>query len=301
VRRGAASCRAVLGSCPVVAAVRAAAPVPSPRSRHGWPSAPGAVTRRGRAAWRVVADREDVRTPARPVVVVSASSGPRWGRPSSRSSGHPASTRPVSRRPVHPGVRTDTLWCPRRCRRPCPRRAGPRSGSVWWAPGRAQRVDVPVVRGRRGGLPASGPGGKGWCGIGLPGSHEVDRSQGRRLAGVRLGAALAPAGRPGRWSRVRVPADGEEHGDGAVLIGPGRASWAGRWCGADHGPGLGGDDHAAWSLGAGGPVSSSSRRTYPVQWGAACGRGAAAAREERCRLAADRSLTSENSGGRDRV
>jgi len=52
VRRGAASCRAVPGSCPAVAAVRAAAPVPS-RSRHGWPSAPGAVTRRGRAAQRV--------------------------------------------------------------------------------------------------------------------------------------------------------------------------------------------------------------------------------------------------------
>src|SRR5215217_3037902 len=35
VRRGAASCRAVLGSCPVAAAVRAAAQVSSPRSRPG--------------------------------------------------------------------------------------------------------------------------------------------------------------------------------------------------------------------------------------------------------------------------
>jgi hypothetical protein len=38
-----------------------------------------------------------------------------------------------------------------------------------------------------------------------------------------------------------------------------------------------------------------------VRWGAACGRSAAAADEERCPPGAERALTRENSGGRDRV
>jgi len=104
-----------------------------PQSR--WPGA-----RSGRPGG--VAGREDVRTPARPVVPLSASSGPPWGCPSNRSSGHPASTRPVSRRPGHPGVRTDTLWCPRRCRRPV-RALDPGLARCGGRPGRAQRVDMP--------------------------------------------------------------------------------------------------------------------------------------------------------------
>jgi hypothetical protein len=114
----------------------AAAQVPSPRSRPG-SSAPGAVTGRGRTARRVVAGREDVRTPARPVGALSASSGPPWGRPSNRSSG-----RPVSRRPGHPGVRTDRPLVSAVLPPRCPR-AGP--GVARWGgpPSRAQRVDVP--------------------------------------------------------------------------------------------------------------------------------------------------------------
>jgi hypothetical protein len=57
---------------------------------------------------------------------------------------------------------------------------------------------------------------------------------------------------------------------------------SGRWAGGD-------------------PGSSSSGGPMRFGGGAACGRSAAAVCEERCPLAADRSLTSENSGGRDRV
>jgi hypothetical protein len=56
-----------------------------------------------------------------------------------------------------------------------------------------------------------------------------------------------------------------------------------------------------WSLGEGGPVASSSGGLPRFGGGAACGRGAAAAGEERCPLGADGSLTRENGGGRDRV
>jgi hypothetical protein len=40
---------------------------------------------------------------------------------------------------------------------------------------------------------------------------------------------------------------------------------------------------------------------HSVRWGAACGRSAAAADEECCPPSAERDLTSENCGGRDRV
>jgi hypothetical protein len=181
VRRGAASCRAVLGSCPVAAAARAAAQVPSPRSRHGWPSAPrrhdvGEVgppsgCRRSR----------DVRTPA-------ASSGPPWGCPSNRSSGRPASRCPVS------GVRCPAGQALVSAPLPCPRRAGPgvaRCGGPP-RPGAAGRRAA-VVCGRRGRLPASVLTGRRWCGVGrgwLARGSTV--AQGRHLAGVPAAAPPWP-------------------------------------------------------------------------------------------------------------
>jgi hypothetical protein len=231
------------------------------------------------------------------------------GCPSNRSSGHPASTRPVSTRPVsrrpgHPGVRTDRL----RCRGAAAALSAPRWTLEWLGvagrPGRAQRVDVPpwpvggVVAcrhqaGRQGDAAA----------LAVAGSHEVDRSQGRRLAGV---PAAAPP-----WPQQADTGAGPGPGcrpAGRGSMGPSRYSPApagrpGQVAGVvlTKGPGPGGGDHAGWWLGEGGPVASSSGGPTRFGGGAGCGRGAAAAREERCPLGADRSLTSENSGGRDRV
>jgi hypothetical protein len=259
---------------------------------------PGAVTRRGRAAQRVVAGREDVRTPARPVVALSASFGPRWGRPSSRSSGRPASARPVSRRPVHPGVRTDTLQCPRRSRRavcaaldPGVARCGgpPRPGAA----GRRAAVG----HGRRGCLPASGRTGRGRTGGDRRwpwlARTRVDRSQGPPPG--RGFPAAAPLGRRagcrpggGAWEGSRCSP--------ALQV-----SWAVVGVVPDHGPGLGGGDHAGWSVGWWWSRGVQLRRVHAVRWGAACGRSAAAADKERRPPGTERALARENSGGRDRV
>ena len=259
MRRGAASCRAVLGSCPVVAAVRAAAPVPSPRSRDGWPSAPRCrdPARSGRPAG--VAGREDVRTPARPVVALSASSGPPWD------------VRPTGRADIRcPGVRCPGVRCPRvRC--PVPSRCpdGPASGvrgaaaalsARWIWSGSVWRA-TPV--GRSGstcprGLPAAwspaciGPDGKGrggGCRCLLAGGSTL--AQGRRLAGV---PAAAPPGR--RADTGAGPGQGagrvaREAWDRAAAHRP--AGRPGQVAGVvpDHGPGPGGGDHTGWSLGEG--------------------------------------------------
>jgi hypothetical protein len=73
-------------------------------------------------------------------------------------------------------------------------------------PGRARRVDVSVVCGRRGRLPASGRTGSDGAALAVAGSHEVDRSQGRRVAGVRLRRRLDPSGPTGALVQARVPA-----------------------------------------------------------------------------------------------
>ena len=85
-----------------------------------------------------------------------------------------------------------------------------------------------------------------------------------------------------------------------VLTSPRRASWAGR-----RRPAMGLDQEVVttlrgrWARGWSRVVRL--RRATGFGWGAACGRSAAAAQEERCRLGANRSLTREDSGGRDRV
>jgi hypothetical protein len=280
----------------------AAAQVPSPRSRPG-SSAPGAVTGRGRTARRVVAGREGVRTSARPVVALSASSGPPWGCPSNRSSGRPVSRRPVSRRPGHPGVRTDRPLVSAALPPRDPRRAGLWSGSVGRAaPAGRSESTCPVSAGGVVACPhRAGRKGRGRRWPCLP-RTTVDRSQGRRLPGV---PAAAPPGRRadrGCWSRARVPA-GWRGSMGQSRCSQAPAGRPGLVAGVmpGHGPGPRGGDHAGWSLGSWWSRVFQLRRAHSVRWGAACGRSAAAAREERCPLAADRSLTSENSGGRDRV
>jgi hypothetical protein len=246
---------------------------------------PGAVTRASRAAQRVVAGRENVRTPARPGVALSASLVPPWGRPSNRSSGRPASTRPVSRRLLCPGVRTDRHPGSAALPPHCPRRAGPWSGSGWRAaPVGRNRSTRPVVRGRRGRLPASGPDGKGWRGVGrawLARGSTV--APGCRLAGL----AAAPPGRHGAGSGPGYRPRGGEHGTEQVLTAP-KASW-GRspaWC-----PTMGLDQevvgHATRSLPGVGSMSSSSGGS--IRSGG--GQSAAAARPQHARRAVHQTST----------
>ena len=140
----------------------------------------------------------------------------------------------------HPGVRTDKLRCLRRCRHVV--RAAP-------DPGVARCGGPPPVgpTGRRAPWSAGGvvacrlrPDEKGdGAALAVAGSHEVDRSQGRRL-GRRpgCGAALAPAGRHGRWSRPGCrPGAGSMGGMGGSRCSPAPAGRPGcsRRRGADHG------------------------------------------------------------------
>jgi hypothetical protein len=210
VRRGAASCRAMLGSCPVAAAVRAAAQVPSPPSRRGWPSAP---RRRdpgeGRAAQRVspVARCPDAGQAGRcPVRLVRSAVGMSV-QPVERTSNIHASGVQASGA-IQVSGRTG-LRCPRRCRRPvCALDPGV---ARYGGPPRPDAADrrAPVVCGRRGRLPASVLTGRGWRGVGR--------------GWLARGLTVAQ-GRRGRWSRARVPAGGGEPGTEQVLTGPRRAS-----------------------------------------------------------------------------
>jgi hypothetical protein len=168
---------------------------------------------------------------------LSVSSGPRWGCPSSRSSGHPASARPVSTRPVSsaiPGVRTDRAPVSAALPPRCPRRAGPWSGSVWRA-APAGRSGSTWRRGLRAAWsPAGiGPDGKGmvrrWPWLART---RVDPRPGPPL-GRRSGCGAAwPPGRHGRWSRPGCRPGGGGAWGGAGAHRPRRASWAGRRRGA---------------------------------------------------------------------
>jgi hypothetical protein len=115
------------------------------------------------------------------------------------------------------------------------------------------------------------------------------------------GAALA-ARRPWELAQRRCRSVGGGAGEGAGAPSPPQVR-PGQVAGvlADHGAGPGGGDHAAWSVRWCWSPVVPRWRPHPAQRGAACGRSAAAVCEERCPLGADRALTSENSGGRDRV
>ena len=137
--------------------------------------------------------------------------------------------------------------------------------------------------------------------------------------GCRTSRRCAAAGPRCRWrarprrrrarTRALVQGQGADRGAGARDRAGAhrrrRASWAGRQRGAGQRSGSGGGDYAGWSLGGGWCCGIQLRGTTGFGGGAACGRAAAAAHaaahKERCPLGTDRSLTSENSGGRDRV
>jgi hypothetical protein len=128
------------------------------------------------------------------------------------------------------------LRCPRRRRRAVRAALDPgvaRCGGPP-RPGAAGRRAA-VGHGRRGCLPASGRTGRDGSALAVPGSHEIDRSQGRRLAGVRLRCRLGPSGPT--WALVQGQGAGRVAGSmgGAGAHRPRQASWAGRWRGADNG------------------------------------------------------------------
>ena len=224
------------------------------------------------------------------------------------------SVQPVERTARRPGagglsVRTHgvrassagrTLWCPEARPPRCPR-AGPG----------VARCGGPPLLGAAGRRAPWSVGGVGACphGAGRKGmvrrwpwlAHmRVDRSPGPRLAGVPAGAPWPPAD-TGAGPGPGAGRVAGEHGTAQVLTGP--AGRPGQVVGVvpDYGPGPRGGDHAGWSLGWWWSVASSSGGPTRFGGGAACGRAAAAGHTERCPLGADRSFTSENSGGRDGV
>jgi hypothetical protein len=134
-----------------------------------------------------------------------------------------------------------------------------------------------VVCERRGRLPASGRTGRDGAALAVAGSHEVDRSQGRRWPASGCGA-LAPAGRQGRWSRARVPAGWRRAWDGVGVhrLWQGVLGRALAWC-----PTMGLDQGRAprWVVvGRGWSRRVQLRRIHPVRWGSSLrpqrGRGA---------------------------
>jgi hypothetical protein len=212
------------------------------------PSAPGAVTPGEVGPPSGCRRSRDVRTPAGPVVALSASSGPPWAvRPTGRADLQQPGVRcPGVRCSVHPGVRPDRLWCPRRCRRPV--RAALDPGVARWRAAPAGRSESTCP----GGLWAAwspariGPDGKGWrggCRCLLAGGSTVARPPlGRRPGG---GATLAQRADTGAGPGPGCPAGGGEHGTEQVLTGPaGRPRRSPAWC-----PTMGLDQEVVTTLG----------------------------------------------------
>ena len=243
MRRGAASCRAVLGSCSAAAA-RAAAPVSSPRSRHGWPSAPRRCDPSEvgpPSGWSPVA-RMSGRRPRRsspcPRPPVRRADVRPIGRADVRCPRRPVSTRPVSTRPA-PSRCPDgrALRCPRLCRRAVRTALDPGVARCR-GPSRLGATGSTCRRGPRAAWsPARiGPDGKGWCWRwpcvartrvdGRPGPphrtrHEAAAPPWRAWPTSDAGpAARVPAG----WLGARE--------EPAAHQSPAGASWAGRRRGA---------------------------------------------------------------------
>ena len=206
-------------------------------SRHGLPSAADAATpselwppsRRSPSSWT---SRMSGRQPRRSSHCPPPLSALRTSvQPVGRTSGVQASGGQATGA-IQVSGRTG-LRCPRRCRRAVRAALDLEWLGVVGRPGRAQRVDVPRSP-RAAWSPACiGPDGKGRCDVGrawLARGSTVARAAAWPASGC--GVALAPAGRPGSWSRARVPAGWREHGTEQVLTGPARASWAGRRRGA---------------------------------------------------------------------
>jgi hypothetical protein len=257
VRRGAASCRAVRGSCQWRRRSG-----PQHRCRHrgavlGGRAPPGAVTRVRSGRPSGGRRREDVRTPARLVVALSAPRSRRGTsvQPVERTSSVQASSVHAS------GVQASSVRCPGvRCSgvrtdRPAlsaampprgPRRAGPGVAGCGGRRLGAAGPGAPGVRGRW--SPACiGPDGMRWCGgWPCPAATRSTVAQGRRLAGV---PAAAPPGRRADtgWSRARVPAGWGSPGRSRCLPVPPQGVWAVAGVVPDHGLGPRGGDHAGWS------------------------------------------------------
>jgi hypothetical protein len=234
VRRGAASCRAVLRGCPVTAAAGAGT-----RSRHGLGAPQTLQSERGLgrpAGIAVVVAVQDVRTPATPLVALSASAVRHAdGPPSNWSGGHPVSRHRcpgasgVQVSGVHAiGVQTTGVIqvCGQpgvRCSRPlqprCPYHAGSRA---------SVRRDRPRLWLAQGSTPHLG----------------------RRLAGAQAAAPRWPPGRPRELVQRQVPVGWLGSREGQVLTRRPRRVHPGQVAGVmvDHGAGPGGGDHAPWSL-----------------------------------------------------
>ena len=281
MRRGAASCRALLRSCPVTAAAGIVA-----ASRHGLPSAADAATqaRFGRpAGGRSRRGREAVRTPATPVVARSASSVRRAGvRPvvrrtsgvhTSRCPHVPVSTRPVSTRLVRSGCPDGHASGVRGLRPRCPKRwmleCVGAVGSLRWA----QQVRRAAVGPRAAWSPARAePARTGWSWVGVEGSHE-----GRGPPAPRLRPALAawPTKGAGPVPGCRSVGWGARVGPGAHqsprgVLGKGAGVDVPPWTTQDQHQH---DDHRAWSPSRSspapeGPSGSAGSRLRPQ-----CGRG----------------------------
>jgi hypothetical protein len=151
-------------------------------------------------------------------------------------------------------------------------------------------------------LPNLGLAGKDGRALAVRGSHEGRRQtwaaaahahrlrrRARHLADQ--GVSLAPGC---RWLA-------ENHEKEQVLTSPRRCvlSKLPAWCPTHRLTGSG--DHSPWSLCCVGPVSSSAGEPIRFGGGVGCGRIAAAVHEAHGPLGADSGLTSNNSGGRDRV
>ena len=303
VRRGAASCRAVLRSCPVTAVAGSA-----PRSRHGVPR-----RRRGtRARFAPPSRRSPSSWPSR----MSGRRPRRSSRCPRPLSAMRTDVRPTGRADVRcpgdrcprdrgdPGVRTD--------RRPASAAAAAALSAPRWIRNTWVRRDRPRLvhrvrrvalvgerlgrrcpnRARRGGMVERWP-----CAAGTM----VDARPGPPLGIHPAAAPRSPPGRPRSWSSARCRSVGGGARRSRCSQVPRRCVWAGCRLMLDHGAGLGRGDHARWSLRWWWSPVVRLWRAHPVQRGADCGRGAAAACQERCPPGADSALTSENSGGRDRI
>jgi hypothetical protein len=267
VRRGRGLMPGGAGQLSSGGGVRDAAQVPSPRSRRGWPSAPRRRTwaRSGRPGG--VAGREDVRTPAGPVVAcplvrsaVGMSVRPVERTSSIQVSGVQASG--ASRCPDGQALVSAAL--PPRC----PRRAGPRSGSVAGRP--AGRSGSTCPGPRAGWAPARiGPDGKGMCGgcrCLLAGGSTVARAA--AWPASRRRRRLGPGGptRAGPGPGCRPGGGGAWDAEGASPVPP---QGVGAVAGVvpDHGLGPRGGDHAEWSLGLGWSGGVQLRRAPPGSLG----------------------------------
>jgi hypothetical protein len=182
------------GGARQLSAVRAPAQVPSPRGRPGWPSAPRRCDPGEVGPPSGGRRREDVRTPARLVVALSAPRSRRGTsvQPVERTSNVRC---PVSRRPV--------FRCPdgQACavRGTAAARSAVALDPEWLGVGDRRLGAVgrgaPGVRGRW--SPASGLTGSDGAAVAAPGCPEVDRRPGPTL-GRRPGCGAAwPSGRHG--------------------------------------------------------------------------------------------------------